>query len=433
MSFIRCDTQQAIALVDCNNFYASCERLFRPELRHRPIVVLSNNDGAIVARSNEAKALGIPMAVPVFKMQNEINKYQVSVFSSNYALYGDLSRRVMDTLKTFTPNVEVYSIDESFLDLSGFQHRDLQQYSQTIRRTVHQWTGIPVSIGIGPTKTLAKVANHLAKKNPTCEGVLNLNVLGDLTPILDSVPVQDVWGIGRRWSERLHQLGIHTARQLRDADNSRLKKQFNVVLARTAQELGGIPCIELEEAQPDRQQIISSRSFGERLEDIEDLRQAVTHFICRAAEKLRRQNLQAGQVSVFIHTSPHSKDPVRDPYYKNSRGTRLAIPSDNSGELVQTALRLLDGIYRPGFRYMKAGIMLSELSSRQHQQTDLFAPMLKKADNRKLMAALDGINHKMGKGTLRYGSEGFGGNWQMKQNRKSPNYTTRWDELAVVR
>lgn len=425
--------QHTIALVDCNNFYASCERLFQPALRQRPIVVLSNNDGCIVARSNEAKALGIAMGAPLFKVQDEINKYQVAVFSSNYSLYGDLSRRVMDTLKTFTPNVEVYSIDEAFLNLDGFEHRNLQRYGQSIRQTVTQWTGIPVSIGVGSTKTLAKVANHLAKKNPTCNGVLNLNTEGDLSAILDTVPVQEVWGIGRRWSDRLHQLGIHTARQLRDTDISWLKKQFNVVLARTAQELQGIPCIELEEAQPDRQQIISSRSFGERLEVIEDLKQAVSHFVSRAAEKLRKQNLQTRRISVFIQTNPHSKEPNRDPYYKNSLDTRLAIATDNTGELIQMALTLLGSIYQPGYRYMRAGIMLSELTSRQHQQADLFAPALTTADHNPLMETLDSINRKMGKGVVRYGSEGFRGNWQMKQNRKSPNYTTQWRELAVVK
>ncbi len=419
----------AIALVDCNNFYASCERLFQPKLKQRPVVVLSNNDGCVVARSNEAKALGIPMGIPLFKAQESINKYQIAVFSSNYALYGDLSRRVMDTLKTFTPRVEVYSIDEAFLDLDGFEHLDLAQYGQQIRQTTTQWTGIPVSIGIASTKTLTKVANHLAKKNPTNNGVMDLYSQKNLDAILEAVPVQDVWGIGRRWSDRLHQMGIHTARQLRDADLNHLKRQFNVVLARTVQELRGIPCIELEETQADKQQIISSRSFGERLEHKADLQQAISHFVSRAAEKLRKQNLQARTISVFIHTSPFSE---REPFYKNSRTSRLVVPTDNTGEFIQQALTLLDAIFQPGFHYQKAGIMLHELTSRQHQQADLFAPEATSTSKDALMETLDSINRKMGKGTLRYASEGFGGHWQMKQARKSPNYTTQWDELAVV-
>lgn len=423
-------SRHAIALVDCNNFYASCERLFQPKLKHRPVVVLSNNDGCVVARSNEAKAVGIPMGIPLFKAQENINKYQVAVFSSNYTLYGDLSRRVMETLKTFTPRLEVYSIDEAFLDLDGFEHLDLHQYGQQIRQTVTQWTGIPVSIGIASTKTLAKVANHLAKKNPTSNGVLDLYSQRNLGAILEAVPVQELWGIGRRWSDRLHQMGIHTARQLRDADLNHLKRQFNVVLARTAQELRGIPCIELEETQADRQQIISSRSFGERLEHKIDLQQAISHFVSRAAEKLRKQNLQARSISVFIHTSPFSE---REPFYKNSRSTQLVLPTDNTGELIQQALTLLNSIFRPGFRYQKAGIMLYELTSRQHRQADLFAPETTHSGKDALMEALDSINRKMGKGTLRYASEGFGGHWQMKQARKSPNYTTRWAELPVVR
>ncbi len=433
MSSIPFEQQRAIALVDCNNFYASCERLFQPQLSNRPIVVLSNNDGCIVARSNEAKALGIGMGTPLFKVKDEIKKYRIAVFSSNYTLYGDLSKRVMDTLKTFTPNVEVYSIDESFLDLAGFEHHNLQQYGEVMRKTVMQWTGIPVSIGIGSTKTLAKTANHLSKKSPTHNGVLNLNAVHDLTAVLESVAIQDVWGIGRRWSDRLHQMGIHTARQLRDADTNDLKKRFNVILARTSQELRGIPCIELEEEQPDRQQIISSRSFGERIEQIHPLQQALSHFVSRAAAKLRKQHLQARHISVFIQTSPHSKDPVTDPYYKNSQSTRLSTPSDNTGELIQHALQLLEQIYQPGHRYLRAGIMLSDLTPYAQRQGDLFAPVVQKSDNNPLMQALDNINQKMGVGTLRYASEGFGGHWQMRQSRKSPRYTTRWDELAVVR
>lgn len=364
MSSTRSETRQSIALVDCNNFYASCERLFAPRLRNQPVVVLSNNDGVIVARSNEAKMLGIPMGVPLFKVRDTLDKYRVAVFSSNYALYGDLSRRVMDTLRQFTPEVEVYSIDEAFLNLTGLEHRDLQQYAQTIRQTVGQWTGIPVSIGIGPTKTLAKVANHLAKQNPTRQGVLNLNAFDDMTLILESVPVQEVWGIGRRWSDKLRQMGIYSARQLRDADLNLMKKHFNVVLARTIEELRGKSCIELDDEQPDKQQIISSRSFGERLEHIEDLQQAITHFTSRAAEKLRRQQSVAQAITVYIRTSPFNE---REPHYEASKTAALIQPTDNTGELIQLAHKLLSTMYRSGYRYQKAGIMLSRITSRQHQ------------------------------------------------------------------
>lgn len=429
MSFTTSDRSTRFGIVDCNNFYASCERLFRPELRGKPVVVLSNNDGCIIARSNEAKALGITMGTAYFKAQKFLTQHDVAVFSSNYALYGDLSHRVMDVLSTFAPRIEVYSIDEAFLDFEGFDRWDLHQYGHEICNTVQQWTGIPVSIGFGPTKTLAKLANRVSKKQADLKGVFNFNDAEDPDAVLANVAIGDIWGVGRRWAEKLEKQGIDTALDLKRCDAGDIKKRFNVVLARTVLELQGIPCIELEEVRADRQQVLCSRSFGVRVTEFQDLRAAVTHFVTRASEKLRQQKLLAGAISVHVSTSPFDD---RREYYNNAATQRLTIPCDDTRELTAVAQRLLQTIYLSGQSYQRAGVLLMDLVSHRFQQQDLFAANPQNQRSGELMKTLDSINAKMGNGTLRFAGEGFEAGWRMKQRLRSPRYTTQFSELKTV-
>lgn len=416
------------ALVDCNNFYASCERVFRPELEGRPVVVLSNNDGCIVARSNEAKALGLVTGEPYFKQRDALRQHGVTVFSSNYTLYGDMSRRVMQSLARFSPRLEVYSIDESFLDLQGFDRWDLATYAQTIRRSVEQWTGIPVSIGIGASKTLSKIANRVAKKNPALDGVCIFKDPQHIDAVLRNTAIDQVWGIGRRWGTKLRARGIDNAATLRDADPDSLRRGFGVVMERIVYELRGQPCIEFEDVTPARQRILVSRGFGQRLRDLDPIRQALSSHVSRAAEKLRRQESVAGAINVFLHTSPHDDDA---PYYGNSFSLTLPSPSQDSAVLLRWALHALDKIYRPGPRYQKCGFMLLDLSDQRAFQTELFAPAdpLEAQRREKLMRALDGLNQQMGRGQVRFASEGFATTWKMQQDLRSPAYTTRFSDL----
>lgn len=430
MQFITSDQKTRFAIIDCNNFYASCERLFRPELIGRPVVVLSNNDGCIIARSNEAKALGISMGTAYFKAQRFLKQHDVAVFSSNYALYGDLSHRVMDVLSRFAPRIEVYSIDEAFLDFDGFQHWNLNAYGQEIRQTVEQWTGIPVSVGFGSTKTLAKLANRVSKKRAGLNGVFNLSDAEDLDMVLATVAVADVWGVGQRWAERLKQQGIYTALDLKNCDSGTIKQRFNVVLARTVQELQGMSCIELEETQADRQQVLCSRSFGVRVTEFQDMRAAITHFVSRASEKLRSQKLLANAISVHISTSPFDE---RREYYNNATTRQLTIASDDTRELTALAQHLLKTIYLPGQSYQRAGVLLIDLVPHRFQQQDLFEKTNQSQHSVALMSTLDMINAKMGNGTLRFAGEGFEAGWRMKQGLRSPRYTTQYSELKSVR
>lgn len=429
MPYTTSDPQTRFAIVDCNNFYASCERLFRPELNGKPVVVLSNNDGCIIARSNEAKDLGIIMGAAYFKSKKLLKQHDISVFSSNYALYGDLSHRVMDVLSRFAPRIEVYSIDEAFLDFEGFEKWDLQSYGHEICQTVQRWTGIPVSIGFGPTKTLAKLANRVSKKQSDLQGVFNFSEAEDPDTILANVAVNDIWGVGRRWSEKLEQQGIHTALDLKLCDAGTIKQCFNVVLARTVQELQGIPCIELEEVRADRQQVLCSRSFGVRVTEYTDMRAAITHFVTRASEKLRNQKLLARSISVQVSTSPFDE---RREYYNNAATQKLMVPSDDTRELTAVAQRLLKTIYLSGHSYQRGGVLLMDLVNHQYQQQDLFSETQNHRSDA-LMTTLDAINAKMGNGTLRFAGEGFEAGWRMKQRLRSPRYTTQFSELKTVR
>lgn len=417
------------ALVDCNNFYASCERLFRPDLQGRPIVVLSNNDGCVVARSAEAKRLGIKMAVPLFQVQEQIDRENVAVFSSNYALYGDISARVMTVLEQQAPSIEVYSIDEAFLDLSGLETNfSLVDYGLQIKQRVYQYTGIHVSVGIAPTKTLAKLANHAAKLYPATRGVVDLSDPQRQRRLLKLMSLREVWGVGRRLSRRLEQHGISTALALADRDPAWIRSHYSVTLERTVRELSGQPCMELEECPPSRQQILCSRSFAHRITEFKDMRSAIAQYSARAAEKLREQNSLARVVTVFIRTNPHSQ---HEGFYSNSASRILSVPSADSRRLTATALRLLKSIWQPGHRYMKAGIMLSDLYRSGHFQPSLFDAPESPATMR-LMQAVDNINHS-GLGRVRFAGELLSTGWQMQRNHLSPAYTTRWDQLPVVR
>lgn len=423
---------RSIALVDVNNFYVSCERVFNPKLNNKPVVVLSNNDGCAVARSNEVKALGVGMGAPWFKFKDLAKQHGIIAYSSNYALYADMSNRVMSILRQFSPDQEIYSIDESFLDLTGFQSRDLIAYAQEMRQRILQWTGLPVCVGIGATKTLAKLANHCAKKRPVFNGVCNFNALppNTLTQMLSEIDVGEVWGVGRRLAPRLKALGIENVLQLQQSNPERLRQQFSVVMEKTIRELNGTVCIEMEEIAPPKKQILSSRSFGRPVRDYQSLAESITLYMSRAAEKLRKQQSYAGSVYVYIRTSPFKE---KEPFYSNGMTVPLSTPTNDTMQLVNVALWILKRLYKPNYNYAKAGVMLSELVPAQGVQTDLFSQVQVSAKSSKLMLAMDAINKKMGKESIKLASEGFKSPWKMKQESKSPNYTTCWDELVKVR
>jgi len=416
-----------IALVDCNNFYCSCERVFQPRLEGRPVVVLSNNDGCVIARSNEAKALGVPMGAPYFKHRDTLQKAGVAVRSSNYALYGDMSHRVMTVLGGFTPNVEVYSIDECFLDLSGFMGQDLTAYGQMIRDTTKQWTGIPVSVGIGPTKTLAKIANRVAKKDPDANGVCDLTDPALAEAAMSKIGVGDVWGIGRRWRKMLEGRGIHTAKDLRDAQEGWVRQKMGVVGHRTVMELRGTPCVDLETIPQDKQTVCVSRTFGKPMTDYEGLHAAIATFVMKAGEKLRKLDLVATNINVFVHTDPFREDRAQ---YSKSVTVDLLTATNHSGKILAGALRGLRGIYRSGYHYKRAGILLLELERSGHAPRTLFEHDDQKGQ--RLMAAIDAINGRYGHGVVNYGQIRRSSTWYMTQEHRSPRFTTQWDELPLV-
>ncbi len=401
-----------IGLVDCNSFYVSCERLFNPKIRRKPVVVLSNNDGCIISRSNEAKALGIKMGEPYFKAKDIIIKNNVNVFSSNYSLYGDLSRRVMRTLKRFNSDIEVYSIDEAFMDLSNFSDKEIEEVGKEIRSTVLKWTGIPTSIGIAKTKTLSKVANHIAKK--TKAGVTSLIGIENLDPILEKVEINDVWGVGRQLTKFYQKNGIYNAKQLKNKSNTWIKKCSNVLSSRTAMELRGISCIELEKTTSKRKSCVVSRSFGKRVENFQELKEAVASYCLNASEKLRSENLVAKALTVFVRTSPFQRN---FGYYSNSKTIDFPIATNNSIETVKTAITILESIYRNGYRYQKAGVMFSGLSD-ENSKENLFASEKDEKIN-KLMRSIDKTNFRFGRRTLSIASAGIRKKWFMKREHSS--------------
>ncbi len=429
------DTQAPFALIDANNFYVSCERVFDYKLRERPVVVLSNNDGCCVARSEEAKALGIRMGQPFFEVRELLEREGGVALSSNYSLYADMSRRLMATIGQFSPEQEIYSIDESFLRFTGFDHWDLTAQGRALRARLWREIGLPVGVGIGSTKTLAKLANHLAKKHPDfkAEGVCNLL---DLTPAQQAgyfaeLAVDDIWGIGRRWGARLRKMGMETVADLQRADVALIQRQFNVVLARTVMELNGISCLPLEEAPPPRQQIIASRSFGVPVKTLEMLSEAVASHTARAAAKLRQEGLTAGMIQVFLGTNPFKPEA---PQYHPGATVPLSWPTADTSRLLKAARVGLWHIYRRGYAYQRAGVVLLDLAPLAARTADLFASASAETRERRerLMAVMDGINARWGRGTLRNLAEGFIQPWQMKRQRMSPRYTTCWEELPVA-
>lgn len=414
------------ALVDANNFYASCEKLFRPDLKNKPVIVLSNNDGCVVARSKEVKALGIKTGTPIFKLQNEISKFGIVLFSSNYALYADVSSRIMSVLEELAPRLEIYSIDEAFLDFSGMSANfHLETYGKHVQKTVYQYTGISVGVGIAPTKTLAKLANHAAKTYPATGGVVDLSQKIRQVKLMQITPVSEIWGVGRQISKQLELLGIKTALQLAEADPKLIRKQFSVVLERTVHELNGTSCLSLDEVSTPKKQIVSSRSFGERISEYQPMREAVASYVARAAEKLRQEKQHARSLTVFLRTNPFSE---KEPYYANSATGSLRLPTDDTRDLLVLAQNLLKLIWKDGYRFMKAGIILNDFYKPDLYQPDLFEPITLREKSKEMMSILDKINNS-NKGKIWFASQGIAKNWQMKRQHLSPAYTTSWDEL----
>jgi DNA polymerase V len=401
-----------LALVDCNSFYVSCERLFNPKIRRRPVIVLSNNDGCIISRSNEAKALGIKMGEPYFKAKDIIVKNKVEVFSSNYSLYGDLSRRVMRTLKRFNSEIEIYSIDEAFMDLSNFSDNEIEKVGKEIRETVLQWTGIPTSIGIAKTKTLSKIANHIAKKKQS--GVTNLIGIENLDPILEKVEINDVWGIGKQLTKFYQENGIFNAKQLKNKSNTWIKKSSNVLGSRTAMELRGIPCINLETTQTKRKSCVVSRSFGKRIEKFQELKEAVANYCLNASEKVRSESLIAKAITVFVRTSPFQRN---FGYYSNAKTVDFPIATNNSIEIVKTAVVILEKIFKNGYQYQKAGVMLTGLCNDDGGK-NLFSSEKDEKIN-SLMRSIDSTNYKYGRSTLSLASAGVQKKWNIKREYSS--------------
>ncbi|KAF0190101.1 MAG: DNA polymerase [Desulfobulbaceae bacterium] len=424
--------KKVFALVDCNNFYVSCERLFRPALNGQPVVVLSNNDGCVISRSNEAKAMGIPMGEPYFKLKSFALRRNIHIFSSNYALYGDLSARVMDVLHRMEAELEVYSIDEAFLSLPGGDSWDRLDYGAELRERIRREVGIPVSIGIGPTKTLAKIAARVAKKETQTgsrhQGVFELAGEEQTDEVLRQTDVQDIWGIGSRFTARLNRQGIYSGLEFKKADPEWVRKHLTVVGARVVLELNGISCLPLDKAPASKKSIVTSRSFGQPVTAISDLREAVITFASRAAVKLREQQLEAGALHLFLTTSRFGEP---SNLYSNGQTISLADPTSSTPALIATALDCLQGIYKSGYRYQKAGVLLTGLVPQGPRQPSLFSPAT--AENKPLMSALDQINSKWGADTIRYGVTGAGKSWEMRQSYKSPAYTTNWLELPVVK
>ncbi|WP_410756421.1 Y-family DNA polymerase [Citrobacter youngae] len=420
------------ALVDVNSFYASCETAFRPDLKGRPVVVLSNNDGCVIARNAEAKTIGVKMGDPYFRQKDLFRRCGVVCFSSNYELYADMSSRVMATLEALSPRCEIYSIDEAFCDLSGVRNcRVLEDFGRELKDVVYQNTGLAVGVGIAQTKTLAKLANHAAKKwQKQTGGVVDLSNLDRQRKLMSALPVYEVWGIGRRIGKKLEAMGIKTVLELADTDIRFIRKHFNVVLERTVRELRGEPCLELEEFAPVKQEIVCSRSFGERITNYDAMRQAICSYASRAAEKLRGEHQFCRFISAFVKTSPFA---LNEPYYGNSASVKLLTPTQDSRDIIAAATRSLDAIWKDGHRYQKAGVMLGDFFSQGIAQLNLFDDNAPRRGSEKLMEVLDHLNAKEGKGALYFAGQGSQQQWAMKREMLSPRYTTRYEDLLQVK
>lgn len=420
------------ALVDVNSFYASCETVFRPDLKGKPVVVLSNNDGCVIARSAEAKLLGVKMGDPYFKQKDLFRRCGVVCFSSNYELYADMSNRVMTTLEEMSPRCEIYSIDEAFCDLSGVRNcRVLEDFGRELQDAVYRNTRLAVGVGVGQTKTLAKLANHAAKRwQRQTGGVVDLSNVDRQRKLMAALPVDETWGVGRRITKKLEAMGIKTVLDLADTDIRFIRKHFNVVLERTVRELRGEPCLELEEFAPVKQEIVCSRSFGERVTEYDAMRQAICSYASRAAEKLRGEHQYCRFISAFVKTSPFA---LNEPYYGNSASVKLLTPTQDSRDIIAAATRCLDAIWKDGHRYQKAGVMLGDFFSQGVAQLNLFDDNAPRAVSEKLMEVLDQLNAKGGRGTLYFAGQGIQQQWQMKREMLSPRYTTRFSDLLIVK
>ena len=426
MSFTS-QNNRVYALCDANSFYASCEKVFRPDLRDTPVVVLSNNDGCVIAQSKEAKAmLDLYMCKPWFEVEAEAKKLGVVAFSSNYELYANMSNRFMAALRQFSPRQEVYSIDESFLDLTGMK-LDLVAYGKEIKDTVLQWTGLPICVGMGSTKTLAKLANHCAKKQPHMNGVCDFTSMSEseLDGMMQKLSLSKVWGVGGKLEAKLNKLGIHDVLRLKRANPKRIRDEFGVLLERTIKELNGESWLELDETLPEAKQVMSSRSFGTRVNTLAELEEAVSFHASNASARLRKHDLYANAVYVFIQNSPFDKAA----FFGASLVVAMPSPTDNTMQINRTALWILKKIYKEGIYYQKAGVMLMELVPSQGQQTDFFGFTIGDDKGTKLMDTLDSINQKYSKGTIKLASEGIHKTWVMRRSFKSPNYTGDWAEL----
>ncbi|EPY5224558.1 Y-family DNA polymerase [Klebsiella quasipneumoniae] len=419
------------ALCDVNSFYASCETVFRPDLKGRPVVVLSNNDGCVISRSPEAKPF-VKMGEPYFKQKDMFRRHGIIAFSSNYELYADMSNRVMTTLEELSPRCEIYSIDEAFCDLTGVRNcRDLTDFGREIRETVLRRTHLTVGVGIAQTKTLAKLANHAAKQwQRQTGGVVDLSNLERQRKLMALLPVDEVWGVGRRISKKLESMGIKTVLQLADTDIRFIRKHFNVVLERTVRELRGEPCLGFEEFAPVKQEIVCSRSFGGRITEYHEMRQAICSYASRAAEKLRGEHQYCRFISAFVKTSPFA---LNEPYYGNNASVKLLTPTQDSRDIITAATKCLDAIWRDGHRYQKAGVMLGDFYSQGVAQLNLFDDNAPRKNSEKLMEVLDHLNAKDGRGTLYFAGQGIQTVWQMKREMLSPRYTTRFSDLLCVR
>ncbi len=423
MSFIN-NNKKKIALIDCNSFYVSCERLFNPKIKNIPVVVLSNNDGCVISRSTEAKKIGIKMGEPYFKVKELVKKNNVQIFSSNYSLYGDLSRRVMKVLKGFSDKIEIYSIDEAFIDLSHIKDENIEDYGKKIRERVFKWTGIPTSVGISCTKTLSKVANHVAKKNKT--GVIFLK--DNIDDVLKNFDISDIWGVGRQLSKLYIKNGINNAYKLKNISNSWVKKSTNVLGAKTVMELRGISCINLETEETKRKSCCVSRSFGKKIESLNKLKESITTHCLNAAEKIRNDNQTTRSITVFIRTSPFDKNRK---YYSNSLTIDLPVATNNSLELVKVAIEGLKKIYKYGYFYQKAGVILSKLSEAGEKNLNLLTPILENKSET-LMKAIDVTNAKYGRNVISVAQAGINNSWKMRREHSSKIDTASFDSLPKI-
>jgi DNA polymerase V len=424
MSYTSSSKKNKVALIDCNSFYVSCERLFNPKINNKPVVVLSNNDGCVISRSTEAKKIGIKMGEPYFKVKELVKKNNVHIFSSNYALYGDLSRRVMKTLKSFSDRIEIYSIDEAFIDLTHVEEKEVENYGKEIRERILRWTGIPVSVGVSNTKTLSKIANHIAKKNKT--GVIYLKE--NIDESLKNFNISDIWGVGKQLSKLYIKNGIDTAYKLKNISNSWVKKSTNVLGAKTVMELRGISCIDLETQEIKRKSCCVSRSFGKKVESLDKLKESVITHCLNAAEKIRNDNQITKSITIFIRTSPFDK---YRKYYSNSITLDLPVGTSNSLELVKTAINGLKKIYKYGYFYQKAGIILSKLANATENELNLLSPIMEKK-SKTLMKAIDFTNAKYGRNAVSIAQAGINNSWKMRREHSSKIDTASFDSLPKI-